>query len=232
LVAADYSQVELRILAHYSGDATLKAAFERDEDIHARVASEVYGVPAAEVTGEMRRSAKAVNFGIIYGQSPYGLAQQLGIDKDEAAAFIEAYFGRYPGVEEFLARTLADCARDGYVSTIMGRRRAIQGVRPGARRQRNLPERTAVNTVIQGSAADLIKLAMVAVHRRLKQRQPAQHGFVARLLLQIHDELLLEAPADEVAALTEMVAREMAGCLPLSIPLKVDVAVGRTWADV
>jgi DNA polymerase-1 len=175
----------------------------------------------------MRRSAKAVNFGIIYGQSPFGLAKQLRIDPEQAAEFIEAYFARYPGVEDFLSRTLASCAANGYVSTIMGRRRAIHGVRPGARRQRNLPERTAVNTVIQGSAADLIKRAMIAVHRRLNQER-----FVARMLLQIHDELLLEVPPDEVHRVAGMVEQEMSGCLPLAVPIKVDVAVGDNWAEV
>jgi DNA polymerase-1 len=227
LLAADYSQIELRILAHFSGDEALRGAFARDEDIHTRVASEVYSVPPEAVTSEMRRKAKAVNFGIVYGQSPFGLAKQLRIDPDEAAEFIEAYYARYRGVEDFLARTLAECAANGYVSTIMGRRRAIHGVRPGARRQRNLPERTAVNTVIQGSAADLIKRAMIAVHRRLNHER-----FVARMLLQIHDELLFEVPPDEVRRLAEMVEHEMSTCLPLAVPIKVDVAVGDNWAQV
>jgi DNA polymerase-1 len=232
LLAADYSQIELRILAHFSGDATLRAAFERDEDIHTRVASEVYGVPAEAVTSEMRRNAKVVNFGIIYGLSPFGLARQLGIDKTQAAEFIEAYFARYPGVEEFLAETLAQCAARGYVSTIMGRRRAIRGVRPGdshhrARRQRNLPERTAVNTVIQGSAADLIKLAMITIHRRLLQERLS-----ARMLLQIHDELIFESPVEEISPLANLVVKEMSSCLPLRVPLKIDVAVGGNWADL
>ena len=171
LLAADYSQIELRILAHYSGDEQLCDAFARDEDIHARVASQVSGVPLADVTGAMRRQAKTVNFGVIYGQSAAGLARRLGIEKAAAAEFIDGYFQRYPGIEAFLIRILAECRRRGYVKTILGRRRAIRGVRENAGRSRNLAERTAVNTVIQGSAADLIKVAMIAIHRRLRREK-------------------------------------------------------------
>jgi len=226
LLAADYSQIELRVLAHFSGDDHLREAFARDEDIHARVASQIYGVPLEQVTVDMRRQAKTVNFGVIYGQSPFGLAKELGIDKQEAAKFIDAYFGGYPGIEGFLNRVLDDCRQNGYVSTILGRRRAIRGVRTDSGRQRNLAERTAINTVIQGSAADLIKLAMLAVHRRLKREQ-----FAARMLLQIHDELVFEAPQEEIDRLAVLVTEEMAGARPLAIPLKVDVKVGPNWAD-
>ncbi len=225
LLAADYSQIELRVLAHYSGDENLRAAFARDEDIHARVASEVNGIPLDKVTPEMRRAAKAVNFGVVYGQSPYGLARSLGIDQDVAAKFIDGYFRGYPGIEEFLARVLAECRENGYISTILGRRRAISGVRAGAGRQRNLAERTAVNSVIQGSAADLIKLAMIAIHRRLQ----TEH-LPARMLLQIHDELIFEVRADHLHQLAEMVKAEMVGVYRLSVPLKVDVKAGRNWA--
>ncbi len=226
LLAADYSQIELRVLAHYSGDVRLGAAFARDEDIHAQVASQIYGVPLEQVTPEMRRQAKAVNFGVLYGQSPYGLARELGISKEEAARFIDSYFAGYPGIEAFLRRVLADCHRDGYVCTILGRQRAIRGVRPDAGRQRNLPERTAINTVIQGSAADLIKLAMVAIHRRLgAQKLPA------RMLLQIHDELVFEVQQSAVDELAALVRHEMSQVRPLAVPLKVDVKVGPNWAD-
>jgi DNA polymerase I len=226
LLAADYSQIELRVLAHFSGDVTLVEAFDRDEDIHARVASEVYGVPPEQVTDEMRRSAKAVNFGVIYGQSPFGLAKQLGIEQSEAARFIEAYFDRYRGVEEFLASVLEECPRTGYVNTILGRRRAIRGIRRGTSRQRNLPERTAINTVIQGSAADLIKLAMIHIHRGMRAQKLA-----ARMLLQIHDELVFEVPPDELGALATLVRREMSHVMPLRVPLKVDLKSGDNWAD-
>ena len=226
LLAADYSQIELRVLAHLSGDQTLLEAFARDDDIHALVASQVNGVSLEAVTSEMRRQAKAVNFGVIYGQSPFGLAKQLDIEQSEAAQFIDAYFDRYRGVEKFLARILEECPRTGYVNTILGRRRAIHGIRRDAPRQRNLPERTAINTVIQGSAADLIKLAMINIHRRLHQEKLA-----ARMLLQIHDELVFEVPTGEFEHLAQLVADEMSSVMTLSVPLKVDLKSGDNWAD-
>ncbi len=227
LLLADYSQIELRVLAHYCGDEGLCAAFYRDEDVHARVAGEIYNVPLSGVTPEMRRRAKAVNFGVIYGQSPFGLARQLGIAQHEAAQFIEAYFAGYPGIEEFLSHVLETCHRQGYVTTLLGRRRAIRGVRADApRHQRNLPERTAINTVIQGSAADLIKLAMLAVQHRL-----TDEGLAVRMLLQIHDELVFESPAEEIPKLSSLVTDAMAGVYSLNVPLKVDVKIGDSWAD-
>ncbi len=227
LLAADYSQIELRVLAHFSGDPNLCQAFARGEDIHAQVAARVFGVGINQVDGEMRRRAKAVNFGIIYGQGPVGLARALGIDRHSAAEFIDSYFAGYPGIERFLEDTLEQCRRSGYARTLLGRRRPIEGVRPSAGRHRNLAERTAVNTVIQGSAADIIKLAMLAVRRRLQKE-----GMVARLLLQIHDELLFESPPEEIDRLAAIVAEEMAGVIPLAVPLKVDVKVGPNWADM
>ncbi len=230
LLTADYSQIELRVLAHFSGDQALRRAFEQDEDIHAMVASEVYSVPLPEVTREMRRGAKAVNFGVIYGQSPFGLAKSLDIDQNQAAEFIDAYFSRYPGVNDFIQRTLAECREKGYVNTVLGRRRTVQGVRDlsslGDSRQRNLPERIAINTVIQGSAADLIKKAMINVHARMRRE-----GFRARLLLQIHDELVFEAPGEELETLAAMVNQEMGLVQRLSVPLKVDLKVGDNWAE-
>ena len=225
LLAADYSQIELRVLAHFSGDARLCEAFTRDEDIHAQVASLVNGVPLAEVTADMRRAAKAVNFGVLYGQSPFGLARALGIPQEAAALFINTYFEGYPGIEEFLAQVLAQCRASGYVKTILGRRRAITGVRPTSGRQRNLAERTAINTVIQGSAADLIKIAMIAIHRRLRSERLS-----AKLLLQIHDELIFEVPTEQLHALAALVKEEMAGAYKLNVPLKVDVKAGPSWA--
>jgi DNA polymerase-1 len=226
LLAADYSQIELRVLAHFSGDQRLCEAFARDEDIHAQVAARINGVALDQVTPAMRRQAKVVNFGVIYGQSPFGLSKQLGIPKEEAARFIDAYFEGYPGVDEFLQKVLAECDRKGYVSTILGRRRTIRGVRTDAGRQRNFPERTAINTVIQGSAADLIKQAMIAIHRRLERgRLPA------RMLLQIHDELIFEVSSDAVEPLAALVTEEMSSASRLLVPLKVDVKVGSNWAD-
>jgi DNA polymerase-1 len=226
LLAADYSQIELRVLAHFSGDSRLCEAFARDEDIHARVAGEVNGIPLEEVTTEMRRAAKAVNFGVIYGQSAFGLARALGIEKEKAAQFIDSYFERYQGIEEFLSRILAECRRTGYVSTIRGRRRAIRGIRPQVGRQKNLAERAAVNTVIQGSAADLIKMAMIAIHRRLRREK-----LPASMLLQIHDELIFEVRCDQLHDLARLVTEEMAGVKKLNVPLKVDIKAGPNWAD-
>jgi DNA polymerase-1 len=224
LLAADYSQIELRVLAHYCGDRELCDAFARDEDIHARVAAQVYGVSLEQVSSAQRRNAKAVNFGIIYGQSPFGLAKALGISKDEAAEFIDKYFARYQGVESFMNGILDDCRKTGYVHTILGRRRAISGIRPGGSRQRNLPERTAINTVIQGSAADLIKLAMLAIHRRLERE-----SWKSKMLLQIHDELVFECPPEELQPVGDLVRAEMTSVMPLAVPLKVDVKSGPNW---
>ncbi len=226
LVAADYSQIELRVLAHYSQDETLCAAFARDDDIHALVASQVYDVPLDAVTKDQRRAAKAVNFGIIYGQSAFGLAKNLSIDQSEAQKFIDAYFARYPGVEKFMNGVLEECAKNGQVTTILGRRRSIRGVRVNAGRQRNLAERTAINTVIQGSAADLIKLAMIAIYRRMKRE-----SWQSKMLLQIHDELMFEAPAEEIERLRAMIVSEMTSVMQLRVPLRVDVKQGRNWAE-
>lgn len=236
LLAADYSQIELRVLAHFSEDETLCAAFANNEDIHTLVASQVENVPLDDVTSDMRRRAKAVNFGIIYGQSPFGLAKSLGISQDEAAQFIETYFARYPRVLQFMTHTLTLCREQGYVSTLLGRRRSVQGVRPvpsglreektGALRQLNLAERTAVNSVIQGSAADLIKLAMIGVERSLRES-----SLSAKMLLQIHDELLFEVSPDEVNELARLVVAEMSGAMLLKVPLQVDVKFGDNWAE-
>jgi DNA polymerase-1 len=214
----------------------LEAAFARDDDIHSLVASQVFGVPLENDTSAQRRTAKAVNFGVIYGQSPFGLAKTLGISQEEAAKFIDGYFATYRGVAQFMLRTLDDCRRLGYVSTILGRRRAIQGVRPieqltlatdqPSRKPLTLPERTAVNSVIQGSAADLIKLAMLAVHRRLREE-----SLDAKMILQIHDELLFEVAPQNVDGLARLVEVEMRTVLPLRVPLKVDVKWGDNWAE-
>jgi DNA polymerase-1 len=226
LLAADYSQIELRVLAHFSGDESLCDAFARDEDIHARVASQVNHVPLESVTPSMRRDAKAVNFGVIYGQSAFGLAKSLGIEQEAAKTFIDNYFASYPGIEKFMDEVLAKCRKSGYVKTILGRRRAIEGIRENAGRQRNLSERTAINTVIQGSAADLIKLAMVSIHRRLCEKK-----FPARMLLQIHDELIFEVSASNLSELADLVREEMVGVRTLNVPLKVDLKAGPNWAD-
>lgn len=231
LLTADYSQIELRVLAHFSGDETLRRAFTEGQDIHTLVASQVYGVPLADVTKDQRRSAKAINFGVIYGQSSFGLANSLDIAKADAAEFIDAYFAKYPGVDAFFEKILFDAKTNGYVSTISGRRRAVSGVRSkenrGDKRQRNLPERIAINTVIQGSAADIIKKAMLRVAARL-----AREELQATLLLQIHDELVFEAPEHELDALAHLVREEMAGAGEgLSVALGVDIKTGNNWAE-
>jgi DNA polymerase I len=232
LLAADYSQIELRVLAHYCGDPALREAFEQNQDIHRRVAAEVYGVAPDEVTSSMRRSAKAINFGIIYGQSPFGLAKALQISKDDAATFIDAYFARYPGVQGFILDTLANCKQQGYVSTMLGRRRILQGVRdlrtlpPEKRRSLTEPERMAVNTIIQGSAADLIKLAMVRIYKMLMSS-----SLRARLLLQIHDELVFEVHPEDLQELRTTIIPLMTTCDNLSVPLQVDVKSGCNWAE-
>lgn len=232
LLAADYSQIELRVLAHFCGDEALRDAFFNDRDIHTQVASEVYSVPLTEVTSAQRRSAKAINFGIIYGQSPFGLAKSLQIPKGEAAEFIQAYFARFPGVRKFIEETIMTCRAQGYVSTLFDRRRRIKGVREYAtlsesRKQVMIePERIAVNTVIQGSAADLIKIAMLRVHSRL-----AKSGLNARMLLQIHDELVFEVKQSDCDALSNLVREEMSSVAQLAVPLKVDVKAGLNWAE-
>ena len=178
----------------------------------------------------MRRSAKAINFGVIYGQSAFGLAKSLDIDVDEAAEFIESYFSHYRGVDDFLEETLFNCRREGFVSTVLGRRRSVQGIRDaegrGKSRQRNMPERIAINTVIQGSASDLIKLAMLKVHDRVQQE-----GLRARMLLQIHDELLFEVPEEELSVLGALLVEEMTSVGEMDVPLKVDLEVGENWAE-
>ncbi|MBY0522946.1 MAG: DNA polymerase I [Gemmataceae bacterium] len=228
LLTADYSQIELRLLAHFTGDEALRRAFAEDQDIHAVVAAQVFGVEEKEVTKDMRRMAKTVNFGIIYGMSAFGLAQRLEIPKAEAGKFITAYFARYPKVLDYQQRLLSDCRKNGYVSTILGRRRAISGIRAFTTyTSRNQPEREAINMEIQGSAADLMKLAMLNVYRRLRLR-----GHSARMLLTVHDELVFEVPPQELKEVATLVEEEMTGAMKLAVPLKVDLGAGKNWLDV
>jgi len=227
LLTADYSQIELRVLAHYSDDPALSRAFAQDEDIHRAVAARIFQVPESEVDESKRRVAKTVNFGVIYGLSAFGLAGRLGISQSEAAAFIEAYFQEYAGVDRFITKTLERAQAQGRVETILGRRRPISGIKSTTGRSRNLAERTAINTVLQGSAADLIKRAMILIDRALRDG-----GFQARMLLQIHDELVFEAPVAEVSDLAALVDRAMTGALELKVPLKVDLATGANWLEV
>ncbi|MBI2177280.1 MAG: DNA polymerase I [Candidatus Tectomicrobia bacterium] len=227
LLSADYSQIELRVLAHFTGDPGLVKAFERGEDIHATTAAAVYGVPPKEVTPEMRRVAKAVNFGIVYGQGAFGLSQTLGVPQGEAKSFIEAYFRRFARVPAFVERTIAEGAKRGWVSTLLGRRRYLPDLQSRNRNLRAAAERTAVNSVIQGSAADVIKRAMVRIASRLRKERLA-----ARLLLQVHDELLFELPPKEEKALSRLVREEMEGAGRLAVPLAVEMSTGANWGEV
>lgn len=230
LLSADYSQVELRVMAHISGDAGLRGAFERDEDIHATTAAAVYGVPLDSVTADQRRIAKAVNFGLIYGQSAYGLARQLGIPVDEAQLFIDRYFDRFPGVRRYMDEIQNRTAELGYVETLLKRRRyfpelSSDSAAPTTQRQNAL--RMAINTPIQGSAADILKLAMIRMHAELRERELG-----ARMLLQVHDEVVLEVPEGELNEAAEVVRSEMQGAFPLDVPLKVDLEFGPNWEDM
>jgi DNA polymerase-1 len=224
LLSVDYSQVELRILAHLSGEELLREAFGRGEDIHAVTAAEVLGKAREDLSKDERNRAKAVNFGIIYGISAHGLSEQLEISRDEAQAYIDTYRGRMPLVAEFIERAIADARERGFAVTLLGRRRPIPELRAQSWNVRSLGERLAVNTVIQGSAADIIKLAMVRIHRRL-----AEEGRASRLVLQIHDELLLEVPDVETTSVRELVIEEMVGAYPLDPPLAVDSGIGDDW---
>jgi DNA polymerase I len=226
LVSADYSQVELRILAHISGEPKLRESFERGEDIHTTTAAEVLAKDPATLTKDERNVAKMVNFGIIYGISSFGLSENLEIPREEAQAYIDAYLARFPHVQDFIQRTIEQAARDGYVTTLFGRRRPVPEIRASNRQTRSLGERLAVNSVMQGTAADVIKRAMVAIHARLRSE-----GRSARLVLQVHDELLLEAPEAEVSAVKELVREEMVGAYELDPPLEVDVGAGDDWHD-
>lgn len=226
LLSADYSQVELRILAHVSGEPRLREAFARGEDIHAATAAEVLGKPQAELSKDERDVAKMVNFGIIYGISAFGLAENLEIPREQAQAYIDTYLARFPHVQDFIKRTIEQAARDGYVTTLLGRRRPVPEIRASNRQTRSLGERLAVNSVMQGTAADVIKVAMVRIHERLRRE-----GRATRLVLQVHDELLLEVPETETTAAKQLVREELVGAYPLDPPLAVDVGVGDNWAE-
>ena len=226
LLSADYSQIELRILAHMSGDETLIDAFRSGQDVHARTASEVFGVPLEEVTGEQRRRAKAVNFGIVYGLSDFGLSRDLGIPRKEAAGYIERYFERYHGVREFLDKTVADARANGYVTTLYGRRRDLPALNSRNFMQRSFAERMAMNTPIQGTAADLIKIAMIRADEALRAARVK-----SRILLQVHDELVLETTAAEAEMVSEILRAAMSRAAELAVPLAVDVHMGKNWAE-
>jgi DNA polymerase-1 len=227
LLAADYSQIELRVMAHFSNDPVLLDAFRTGQDIHERTAQEVFGVGPMAQTPEHRRASKAINYGIIYGLSPFGLAQQIGVPQKEAAQFINAYFERYSGVKKYLDHVLAETRQTGVAKTLFGRIRPIPDITSPQVQIRNFAERTALNSPLQGTAADLIKLAMIAISRRL-----ATEKFKAKMILQVHDELLFEAPSSERKELTTLVREEMENVHKLAVPLEVEICVGTNWRDM
>jgi DNA polymerase I len=226
LVVADYSQIELRLLAHMSGDPTLTKAFRNGEDIHTRTAAEVFRVPPLMITSEMRRSAKAVNFGIVYGQTPFGLAASIGVDRKEAERYIKSYFELYSGVRTFIDATIAEVRQTGIAKTLLGRERPIPDMHSRNPNARSFAERTAVNTPLQGTAADLIKLAMIRIDRLLTDKK-----LQTKMLLQVHDELLFESPPEETHEVKQLVKSEMENVYRLSVPLLVDIGVGANWRD-
>jgi DNA polymerase-1 len=225
LISADYSQIELRILAHLAGDENLKAAFEKDADIHADTAARIFRVDPKKVTAEMRRQAKAVNFGVVYGISAFGLARNVGISNAEAQRFIDHYFEQYPRVRSWIEETLERAREEGYVTTVLNRRRYIPELNSSDNVTRKAAERAAINTPVQGSAADVIKLAMIRVDEALRKTG-------ARLLLQVHDELIVESPAKEAQHIAATMKKIMEEAIDLDVPLKVDVGIGGNWAEI
>ena len=226
LFAADYSQIELRVLAHMSQDENLMQAFLHGLDIHTNTAMKVFHVEEGAVTSNMRRAAKAVNFGIVYGISDYGLSQNLDISRKEAAEFIERYFESFPGVKTYMEDIVKEAKSQGYVTTLLNRRRYLPDLNSSNFNLRSFAERTAMNTPIQGSAADIIKKAMIDMDLALKE-----HKLQAKMLLQVHDELIFEAPAEEIAILEKLVPEVMANTVKLDVPLRADYSAGNTWYD-
>jgi DNA polymerase-1 len=226
LVSADYSQIELHVLAHLSGDEALIDVFDAGEDIHTRTASALFGVFPEMVSPDMRRRAKVINFGVIYGMSPFGLSKELGIGQAEAREYIDNYFDRYKGVRRFLDEILENARRDKYVCTLLNRRRYIPEIASSNAAIRQFAERTAINAPIQGTAADLIKIAMINLHTLLKKRRSK-----TSMIMQVHDELVFEVPEAEKDDVMALVKREMEGVVKLRVPLKVEIAAGKNWDE-
>ncbi|TMH87820.1 MAG: DNA polymerase I, partial [Betaproteobacteria bacterium] len=224
LVSADYSQIELRIMAHLSGDESLKRAFARGDDVHRATAAEVFGLPLEQVTHDERRTAKVINFGLIYGMSSFGLAQNLGIERATAQAYIESYFARYPGVKRYMDQTRSRARTQGYVETVFGRRLWLPEMKSGSPMRRQAAERAAINAPMQGTAADLIKLAMISVQGWLDEKNSK-----TKLIMQVHDELVLEVPENELEEVKARLRELMQSVAKLDVPLLVDVGVGDNW---
>jgi DNA polymerase-1 len=227
LLGGDYSQIDLRALAHLSQDTGLLSAFQHDEDIHAATAAQIFGVAASQITPDMRRLAKTVNFGVIYGMSDYGLEQATELSREEAARFIAAYFEKYPGVRQYLDLTKEQARRTGYVQTLLGRRRFIPDINSSNRQVREGAERMAINMPVQGTSADIIKVAMINMYREMAKRR-----LKSKMLLQVHDELLFEVPDEEMETMRQLVPEVMSTALELSIPLKVDIKEGKNWGEM
>ena len=226
LVDADYSQIELRLLAHISGDEAMRDAFLSGEDFHTVTAAHVFGVPVGQVTANMRRAAKAVNFGIVYGISAFSLSQDLGVTVEDAKDYMDAYFARFPGVKKYMEDVVAKAREDGYVETLFHRRRALPEIRASKFATRSFGERVALNMPIQGTAADIIKLAMVKVFDRLKKE-----GLEARLIMQVHDELIVECPQGEAERVGRLLTEEMEGVCQLTVPLIAEAHSGKNWLE-
>ncbi|GAI40768.1 unnamed protein product, partial [marine sediment metagenome] len=224
LLGGDYSQIDLRALAHLSQDKGLLGDFQQGEDIHAATAAQLFGVDTSQVTPDMRRLAKTVNFGVIYGMSDYGLEQATELSRKEAARFIAAYFEKYPGVKQYLESTKEQARKVGYVQTLLGRRRSIHEIHSDNRQIREAAERMAINMPVQGTSADIIKVAMINLYREMAQRR-----LKSKLLLQVHDELLFEVPREELEEMRQLVPKVMSTALKLSVPLEVDIKVGNNW---
>ena len=226
LLAADYSQIELRIMAHLSGDEGLLGAFAKEQDVHRATAAEVFELALDDVSDDQRRSAKAINFGLMYGMSAFGLAKQLGISRGEAQEYVDLYFDRYPGVKSYMDNIRATASEQGYVETVFGRRLYLPEINARNAQRRQYAERSAINAPMQGTAADIIKKAMITVHDWLGNERPG-----ARMIMQVHDELVFEVEEDKIDAVRDEVIRLMNGAAELSVPLKVDAGIGMNWDE-
>jgi DNA polymerase-1 len=226
ILSADYSQIELRIMAHLSKDPELIKAFKEGADVHTRTAALVYGVSEKDVLPEMRRIAKVVNFGIMYGAGPYRMSQELGIPRHEAESLIDQYFRTYPGINDYIIKTLDAARKNGFVKTLSGRLRYVTDINSSNKNVREAAERVAINMPIQGTAADMIKIAMIRIHNEIANKK-----LNSMMLLQIHDELLFEIPEDEINYLRPMIKEKMENALKLDIPIKVDIGIGKSWYE-
>ena len=227
LIAADYSQIELRVLAHLSQDGNLIAAFNNDEDIHASTSALVYGVPISTVTPEMRRVAKVLNFGVLYGLTPFGISQQTDLSPDKGKEFISIFFNNYPGIKEYIDKTIIFCQQNGYVESMKGRRRYLPEINSSNRIARQAAERAAINMPIQGSAADAIKISMINIQEQMNLQK-----LTSTMILQVHDELVFESKVDELNSLKIIIEENMINAIELDVPLKIEMKTGHNWGNM